>query len=643
MVEYPHAYMPYGKTGMIGSDKESANISITGNRIIYLYLASALLLMLPAVVKAQKPDTLDFYYKLENKADKHKITSWMYDAIFTDMDNVSEEDTTIFVKSNKAKNPFLKYKGKIVRNIQIISLDPFGYSVNDTTQRVSGPEKFGNSFHMTTRRYVIRNLLLFKKNTVLDPLELSESERILRLYPYVNDARIYIKTLSGKKRMGDSVDVLVVVQDKWTSLAGSDFNSARPNIKLIERNIFGFGHQLEEDFIWEKEFDHLGTIGRYTIFNIKNTRVQSSVFYSKLYDLSEIGFALERQFYSPLVKWAGGVEVKHTNGTFIQEIEGDEENVLRYPLNYNTQDIWLAKSFPFTEKKSSSISQRTKSFILGGRYYHVNILDRPSFDVDTLRLNFDQYLYLVNTGFSQRKFYRDRYLYRFGANEDIPEGFLAEYTQGITKREFNSLWYYSGIRVASGRRYPFGYLAGGIGYGTFYNKAFIGLGTINASALYFSNLMKGGKWFFREFTRLQVTHGIDRESYEKINLNVPQMYGFSSETLEGQSKMILSMEFVMYAPYQFIGFKFAPVVLCGLGKTGNGMGEMMDSRLYQSYALGLLIRNEHLISSTFELSIGLYPFIPGDRDYLLKFNPVSNYTLRAPDYLIAKPDLIPYQ
>jgi hypothetical protein len=121
------------------------------------------------------------------------------------------------------------------------------------------------------------------------------------------------------------------------------------------------------------------------------------------------------------------------------------------------------------------------------------------------------------------------------------------------------------------------------------------------------------------------------------------MYGFSSETLEGQSKMILSMEFVMYAPYQFIGFKFAPVVLCGLGKTGNGMGEMMDSRLYQSYALGLLIRNEHLISSTFELSIGLYPFIPGDRDYLLKFNPVSNYTLRAPDYLIAKPDLIPYQ
>jgi hypothetical protein len=95
MVEYPHAYMPYGKTGMIGSDKESANISITGNRIIYLYLASALLLMLPAVVKAQKPDTLDFYYKLENKADKHKITSWMYDAIFTDMDNVSEEDTTI--------------------------------------------------------------------------------------------------------------------------------------------------------------------------------------------------------------------------------------------------------------------------------------------------------------------------------------------------------------------------------------------------------------------------------------------------------------------------------------------------------------------------------------------------------------------
>jgi len=632
--------------GMTGTDKELRYAVITRTRVFSTRLMVVLLLTLPQYLLAQKPDTLDFYYRLENKADKHKITSWMYDAIFTDLDNVSEEDTVIYVKSTKTQNPFLKYKGKVIRNIKVISLDPFGYSVNDTTQTEKGPERFGNSFHMTTRKYVIRNLLLFHKNDEVDPLELSESERILRLYPYVNDARIYIKTLSGRKHMSDSVDVLVVVQDKWTTLASSNLDASEPNVKLIERNIFGIGHQLEEDIIWERKYDYVGTTGRYTIFNIRNTRIQSSVFYSKLFDVSEIGFALERQFYSPLVKWAGGLQVSHTEGTFIQktvEAEGAEATETRYPLNYNTQDIWLAKSFPFTEKKTSSINQRTKSFILGGRYYHANVIDRPSFDIDTLRLNFDQDVYLVNTGFSQRKFYRDRYLYRFGANEDIPEGFLTEFTQGITKREFNALWYYSGVRVATGRHYDFGYLAGGIGYGTFYNKAFIGLGTVNANALFFSNLIKGEKWFFREFTRIQLTHGIDREPYEKIDLNGTQMYGFSSEILEGQSKLILNMEFVMYAPYELIGFKFAPVVLCGLGKIGNGMGSMMDSRLYQSYALGLLIRNEHLITSTFEISIGLYPFVPGDAGALIKFNPITSYTLRAPDYLVAKPDLIPYR
>lgn len=618
---------------------------LTVKRPTYAYLTGLLWLILPVLLYAQKPaDTLDFYSRLQNKADKHKVTKWIYDAMFTDMNNVSD-DTVIYTKSSKTQNAYLKYKGKIVRNITIVSLDPFGYSVNDTTEKNLGKlQSVANKYHIDTRKHVIRNLLLFKPDKELDPLEISESERVLRSSPYVNDARIYIRTLSGKKKMSDSVDVVVVVQDKWTTILGSSFDMSLPNIVLIERNIFGLGHQFEENFQWDPVKSHLGTSGKYSIFNIRNSFITSTAYYSSLKDFSQVGVSLDRPFYSPLARWAGGVTISHTNDTYIYYPDPEtQDNELKYPLNYDIQDLWFAKNIPLTEKKSSSIDKRSKSFTAGVRYYHKDIVTRPSFDIDTSRINRSQYMYLANAGFTQRKFYRDRYLYRFGANEDIPEGFLTEATQGIFQREFSSLWYYSGLRIASGKRYDMGYFAAGIGYGTFYNKTFTGLGVLNADAFYFSNLIKGGRWFFREFTRFQFVHGIDRESYEKININGIQMYGFSSPVLAAQSKLILNLEFVMYAPYELIGFKFAPVLLCGLAKLGNGMGDLMSGRTYQSYALGVLIRNEHLVTNTFEISIGLYPFVPGEGSFLTRFNPISSYTIRARDYVVAKPDLIPYQ
>jgi hypothetical protein len=585
---------------------------------------------------------MDFYYRLENKAEKYKVTKWMYDALFTDLDNVSQEDTAIFVKKNKTQNQFLKYKGKIVRNITIVSLDPFGYSVNDTTRKgTSKMEQLGNKYHTNTRTRVIRNILLFKQNEELDPLELSESERLLRLTPYVNDARIYIKTLDRKNRRNDSVDVTVIVHDKWTTLAGSKFNLARPDIQLIEQNIFGIGHQFEEDIEWDSRNSHIGTAGKYSVFNIKNTFISTSVYYSDLYDLSQVGFTVDRPFYSSLTKWAGGIAVSHNQGTYIQH---DYETLTdkRYDLDYDIQDIWGGKNFPLHGKKAS-IGNRTKSFTTGARFFNRDIVKRPSFDIDSTRSNRDQHMYLVNAGWTQRKFYRDRYLYRFGANEDIPEGFMVEYTQGIMQREFSSLWYYSGLRCAAGRQYDFGYLSGGLAYGTFYNRTFIGSGVLSADAFHFTNLIKGGRWFFREFSRVQFVNGIDRPSYENTNLNGLQMYGFSSDQLMNKSKLVLNLEFVMYAPYEVIGFKFAPVVLVGLGKIGGNVNDMfMGSRLYQSYALGVLIRNEHLVTNTFEISIGLYPFMTGHANNTIELNPIGSYALRARDYVIGKPDLIPF-
>ena len=55
----------------------------------------------------------------------------------------------------------LKYEGKIIRNIKITTLDPFGYSDSDSTRQPKiFAQKAGNALHLKTKNIAIKNLLL---------------------------------------------------------------------------------------------------------------------------------------------------------------------------------------------------------------------------------------------------------------------------------------------------------------------------------------------------------------------------------------------------------------------------------------------------------------------------------------------------
>src|SRR4051812_25116671 len=73
---------------------------------------------------------------------------------------------------------FSQHDYKIVRNIEIINLDPFGFSINDSTARPRNVlQRAGNSVHIKTQKGRIRNKLLFRKGKQLQPQALIESER----------------------------------------------------------------------------------------------------------------------------------------------------------------------------------------------------------------------------------------------------------------------------------------------------------------------------------------------------------------------------------------------------------------------------------------------------------------------------------
>jgi len=587
---------------------------------------------------SQTQDTLSIYKKIEKIASKHKATTLLYDAIFVEPVPKQYEKKPLSDKQKKT-DPYLKYEGKIIRKIDIIVNDPFGYSVNDTSRKKINPlQKIGNHYHIATRHKIIRNLLLFKQNDKIELLKINESERLIREANYTNDSRIYIDAVRGSK---DSVDILIVVTDKWTLDAYASGNIAGGHVTLRERNILGTGQQYTQYLGNNFRSGAYQYNGNYAVGNIKNTFISSSVFYTTSKDLTSAGFSLDRPFYSALAQWAGGVASTKAWGTYTQ-VDTIEHFEKKIRLDYISSDVWIAKHFnPGTGKR---INRKNINIVVALRYADTHFQSKPSYLIDVAKTNFNSTLYLGSIGFSLRKYYKDQFIYRFGANEDVSEGLVVQGLYGLLFKEQNSMKYYTGFEISRGKHFEnLGYLSGSVVYGTFYTKSLHKDGTVNAGVYYFSNLFENRRWYLRQFVNYKLVYGINKTPDETITLRPDEMYGFNNGTLKGTTKMILNLETVGYAPYNIIGFRIAPLALVGLGMLETEKIKLMKSPVYQAYSIGLLIRNENLLNASFEITYGIYPNLPDANRHFYKFNPVTSFTLKIRSYAISKPTIVSFQ
>ena len=586
-----------------------------------------------ADANAQEKDSTDIYHKIKKKAYKRNLTTLLYNSIF--VEPAAKEYPIEPATKEKNVNPYLKQKSKIIRNINISVYNPFGHKVEDTTLRLSNfLENIANHIHVTTRHWIITNRLLFKNNDTLNPLVLSETERLLRSADFINDAKIYVvDTLNS-----NMVDVNVEVYDKWPITAPSYVATQDAHIKFINQNLFGIGQRFElyAGFKMPNVIDYSGL---YSISNLDNTYISSQLAYKTGVDGTSIRLAFDRPYFSPLTKWAGGIGVNHNWGFYNYT---DSVNAIDKKLTLNNlgYDVWLGKSFNL--KKEKTFFNQSTNFILGGRYYSNNFLARPSFDIDTLKYNSNTSAFIGNFGLSVQKYYKDKFIYRFGSNEDVPEGLIIQGTYGISKVEFNNRKFYAGFEIARAKKFNFGYITSTISTGMFFNKYIKNDITTKFSLFFLGNLLKKGRWYFREFVNYNIVHGENKSAGETITINSNEMYGFNSSSLTGNTKMIITAETVAYAPYELIGFRFASVLSAGFGIIGSQKNRIEKSPLYQSYSLGIIIRNEHLVSSTFQISVGVYPFLPDGTNNAFLFNPLTSFTLRVRSFSMGRPEFISY-
>lgn len=536
-----------------------------------------------------------------------------------------------------------RFNGKIIRHIDIEVLDPFGYSVNDTTINNDTAvernpfQKIGNRLHTSTRGFIIRNFLLFREGDILNTFLVTESERILRTAGYINDARIFIIPLKDISR--DSVDIKVLVLDKWSVVVPVVITPSSIRATFRDRNFLGLGQQFEQSYSYNIYSDQYEYNTRYRINNISNTYISSEIYYRNNRDFSQVGIAFDRPFYSPVARWAGGLSVNRSWSFF--NYMDTNQNKHQYDLDYYNYDVWGARALSLPIR---SLRKPNNNIIVGLRYLNTHFLYRPPSEIDSNRINTQSKIYLASIGYNHQEFYKDQYIFRFGANEDIPEGSAIQFTYGIAYNEVRGRMLYSGIEVSRGKHVEdFGYISGYAGCGTFYSPRMANNTTIQAGAMYFSDLQPNYIWNFRQFVKIKTVYGINKHPYERIGFSREEMYGLMSDSLQGTAKTILNLETVMYTPYNIVGFKFAPVLLLGFGLMQRNYNTLLKSPVYQSYALGILIRNENLLVSSFEITAGYYPSMPGTDSQRWKLNPLVGFTLRVRSFAIGRPDFVGFQ
>jgi hypothetical protein len=462
-------------------------------------------------------------------------------------------------------------------------------------------------------------------------LEVKESERLVRSQNYVHDVFFYVKS-SGTKP--DSVDILIRVLDKWSIRPEAGYSSKDFNVSITDNNFAGLGHVAENAYSKNDTTGIKAFNSTYTIPNIKNTYISAILHFevegNKNFDRS---IDISRPFYSPLAKWAGGVRF----GSQYKSDSIKNADFIMAPIEFKfrTEDYWAGYAHRIFE--INNLDERITNLTLAVRYFHVHYTEKPSSFSDPLGFYSNENFYMGAIGISTRKYVLDKYIFRFGVVEDVPVGQVYELTGGYQIRN-NSGRMYLGMRVSYGEYYKWGYLSSSAEYGTFFRSSRAEQGVITMGVNYFTGLIEIGKWKFREFIKPQITIGLNQPAYDSITLNDGYgLDGFNSTTLSGTKRMLITMQTQSYSPWHIAGFHFGPFFICSFGMLGDAPNGFTHSKVYYQLGLGVLVKNENLTFSTFQLSISFFPIIPGNGYNIFKENSLKTYDFGFRDFETGKP------
>jgi len=497
------------------------------------------------------------------------------------------------------------YSGRIIRNIDVEHIG-FERSIYDSSKRTN---KFmadaANFFHTNTKKRIIRQHLLFKENTPLNPYKLSDNERYIRDLDFILDCRIVVSPVDDQS---DSVDVTVITRDVFSlgATVGGTIPTA-PKIGIYDANVAGLAQRIE--------FTGLIDATRSPVFSFATSFKKSSLFgslvnldigYTQLNTGRSYGVETEYAYYirgsrplvSPYSRIAGGFEFSQNWSVNVKQ----KDDSLFKDYRYKVADFWLGCNFGIKK----DFSNRNRIF-LAGRFFNGTYLDQPEQPEYKANVKYNDYSgSLAELTFYRQDFYRTRYVFGFGRTEDVPYGMSIAFSAGyihqlVYQRPYTAIKYHYRLANRKGNFFSIGIEAGGYADNEKLQDA-----VINTTSSYFTRAVNLGTYKMRTLATVGYARMINQTVLPSIEIDDSEMIGFSADSIWGNQKSYLRLETTLYTPWNFFGFRFAPFLGGGLSSLDCQTCE--DNRiLFYGISGGIRTRNENLIFGTMEVRLTFIP------------------------------------
>ncbi len=575
-----------------------------------------------------------FFSNLRQAANRTFLTRKLHDIVMRTEKRLSYD----FLTGQREKY-FQQFTDKTIRKISIRRLNVFGESIEIGEQLPPGSlvERIGNRLHIKTNTNIIKHNLLFSEGDIINAELLADNERLIRSLRQIEDARIYVME---DPLQPSFVDVVVVTRDYFSKGVDIELNEVNAGVmEFYDRNIAGTGREVQVNVHFDaSQYPATGYEAIFQSANLFSTFIDGRLEYMDVFNDRAFRISLNRNFYTPNVKYAGGASFSSISR--IDNFTYPDTIYLNHYLKYNSQDYWIARAFPL--KRHAEIYTRA-GIALSARVQSNVFYERPPISEELFYPFHNKNLWLFGLAWTRQNFYRSRYVYGLGQAEDIPIGSILKFIGGFEDNQFYRRWYLAG-RLAGGIVLDkTGFVFASLSLGSFIRNGTYEQAVFSFENKWFSPLLRAGKFNFRQFAQIRYSVGGYRFEDEFITLSGRQgIRGLRSPEMVGRQKLVVNLESVVFSPSNILGLRFAYFTFADFGWIGNESNSVFRTDLYGGVGLGLKVRSELMVFPTLVVRFAYYPVIPT----YARFEHIYFGTerLRQPDvFRLEKPDILPFR
>lgn len=566
------------------------------------------------------------------------------DAIWIDAPQFEVQNSNNVIKNEL---PFAKFKGKIINQIQVNSVS-YETPFNDT---MTSGDKIKRAveeavYTSTTNKTMLKNLF-FDTGDTLYPYLIADNEKFLRELAFIQDARI-ITSIDPADTNG------VIMNIQWKDIfpfgGSANIGSVQSfNAELNHNNLLGLGDKFQINALYDLDRRPLAATGfEYIKRNLLGTFLNVTIGYDKIKPAFNSGRREEYARYikgdlplvSPYHSFTGGFEFGkyESNNTYATRLPYQQV----YKYAYGIMDGWMGINIGAGLRVKDNLQTRLRKFV-SFRTVSKRFSDIP----DTANIKYNIQYSNIDAGLIafnifKQEYYHTSFIYGFGRNEDVPEGYSFSVVSGLTQRNSRTRPYigidYERDYFTDQKNYTnFNFKMGGyLHNGSLEDISF--LSAVN----YFTELKKlsNPKWSKRNFVQISATQQLNTILNEPLYLR--SEYGiptFKNDNIQAATRISCNLESVYYNRVKYYGFSFAPFVFVNSSYIKLIGETIQKGSIYTALGVGCRTRNENLVFGTIELKAYYYPRTISNMTPL-NVSLTTGLRFRYNSQLIRKPDFI---